>query len=157
MISPSSYITAGGFVDYTAVITTKEQAEAFLNYPILQRLPEHNHTLFALEAKAKDVSLDSQIPQAVCEILACAKLLRKRTIRGALTNGLEWIFILLKINDEGAEYWRSRKLTLMTIQPPFIEQISKLMCDTVAGIIAHWTIHSYEDIGPDDWLTKSST
>ena len=35
-----------------------------------------NHTLFVLETKASNISLENHVPQAVCKMFACAKQLR---------------------------------------------------------------------------------
>jgi hypothetical protein len=35
-----------------------------------------DHTLFVLEAKTSDISLENHVPQTVCEMYACAKQLR---------------------------------------------------------------------------------
>ncbi|KAF8809153.1 hypothetical protein BYT27DRAFT_7188242 [Phlegmacium glaucopus] len=39
------------------------------------------------------------VPQAICEMYPCGKYLQKKVIRGALTNGRQWIFLILNIND----------------------------------------------------------
>ena len=46
-----------------------------MRHPILDKLTRHNNTLFVSEAKSKDVSLEDHVPQAVCEMYACAKKL----------------------------------------------------------------------------------
>ncbi|GLB34519.1 hypothetical protein LshimejAT787_0200840 [Lyophyllum shimeji] len=94
-VIPFNLDTLGGFIDYTAVKVngSEAHASAFLMNPALDSLTEHNHTLFVLEAKARDMALRDHIPQAVCEMYACAKSLGKNFIRGALTDGQTWIFI----------------------------------------------------------------
>ena len=44
--------------------------------PTLDSLMEHEHMLFVLEAKARAMSLQDHVPQAVCEMYACAKTLQ---------------------------------------------------------------------------------
>jgi len=83
------------------------------------------------------------------------KKLGKTIIRGALTSGHDWIFIILKMHPDGngGVYAESEKIRLMAVFPPGVEQISRTMCATIAGIIAHWIDHSNEEIGDDDWFT----
>ena len=67
------------------------------------------------------MSLQDHVPHAVCETYACAKILqsvifmsqsvlnfshqipRKDVIHGALTDGQDWIFIILKMNPDGSD------------------------------------------------------
>ena len=127
--------------------------------PTLDSLMEHKHMLFVLEAKARDMSLQDHVPQAVCEMYACAKtlrsvswsarlnpsrlshkILRKAFIRGALTDGKDWIFIIVKMNPDGdgGAYARSKELSLITPVFPDGKEISRTMCSVIVGIIAHW-------------------
>jgi len=68
------------------------------------------------------------------------RFFRKTIIRGALTSGHDWIFIILKMHPDGngGVYAESEKIRLMAVFPPGVEQISRTMCATIAGIIAHW-------------------
>jgi hypothetical protein len=73
-------------------------------------------------------------------------------------------------DGNGGVYAESEKIRLMAVFPPGVEQISRTMCATIAGIIAHWASdflccyqvlvltnlqidHSNEEIGDDDWFT----
>jgi hypothetical protein len=76
-------------------------------------------------------------------------------------------------NGDGAIYAQSLQRTrLMTVVPPHEEEVSRTMCDVIAGIIGYWASacyspschcphsrlvwsqieHSNEDIGDDDWF-----
>jgi hypothetical protein len=72
-------------------------------------------------------------------LILCLKFFRKSIIRGALTNGQDWIFILLKMNADGngGMYAVSEEhpVVLVTFTGKTIE---KPWCSTIAGIIAHW-------------------
>ena len=60
-------------------------------------------------------------------------------IRGALTNGHEWIFFLLKLNDDGngGKYFQSKGIPLMTASRGE-EMVSRETSSLIAAIIAHW-------------------
>ncbi|KAF8327639.1 hypothetical protein F5887DRAFT_1083685 [Amanita rubescens] len=138
-----------------AIGVSASGAEKYLAWPRLGVLQDFDHTLFVSEAKASNISLENHVPQAVCEMYACAKQLEKNIIRGAVTDGHNWIFLVLKMesNGDGAIYAQSLQRTrLMTVVPPGDEEISRTMCDVIAGIIGYWIEHSNEDIGDDDWF-----
>jgi hypothetical protein len=65
-------------------------------------------------------------------VLQC---LRKRVLRGALTNGRDWIFLLIKLNDDyhGASYQQSSMVQLTTIG-----RVVTPEPDLIAGILAYW-------------------
>lgn len=154
-VKPFSFSTIGGYIDYTAIGVSASGAEKYLAWPRLGVLQDFDHALFVSEAKASNISLENHVPQAVCEIYACAKQLGKNIIRGAVTDGHNWIFLVLKMdpNGDGAIYAQSLQRTrLMTVVPPGDEEISRTMCDVIAGIIGYWIEHSNEDIGDDDWF-----
>jgi hypothetical protein len=50
-------------------------AEDLLAKPRLGLLQAHDHTLFVSEAKTHNIPLEGHVPQAVCEMYACAKQL----------------------------------------------------------------------------------
>ncbi|KAM6489310.1 hypothetical protein JOM56_015211 [Amanita muscaria] len=154
-VEPFSFSTIGGYIDYTAIEVSASGAENYLAWSRLGVLQDFDHTLFVSEAKASNISLENHVPQAVCEIYACAKQLGKNIIRGAVTDGHNWIFLVLKMdpNGDGAIYAQSLQRTrLMTVVPPGDEEISRTMCDVIAGIIGYWVKHSNKDIGDDDWF-----
>ena len=58
-----------------------------------------------------------------------------------MTDGHNWIFLVLKMdsNGDGAIYAQSLQRTrLMTVVPPGDEEVSRTMCDVIAGIIGYW-------------------
>ena len=111
---------------------------------------------FVIEGKLKLITTD--IPQAVAEMYACAKVLgyevvqiinehrllipyRQKIFRGALTNGLEWIFIILYLNDDGdgATYKFSEvievRLESRTLGPTTVNEPGP---DIIAGMLSCW-------------------
>jgi hypothetical protein len=57
-----------------------------------------------------------------------------------VTDGRNWIFLVLKMNGDGdgAKYVQSARIRLMIVNPPGDEEISRRMCDVIAGIISYW-------------------
>lgn len=156
-VKPFSLITIGGYIDYTAIGVSASDAEKYLTRPRLPVLLDLDHTLFVLEAKTSDISLENHVPQTVCEMYACAKQLRKNIIRGAVSDGQNWIFLVLKMDPkgDGAIYAQSlQRIRLMTSVASALdeEEVSRTRCDVIAGIIGYWIEHSNEDIGDDDWF-----
>jgi len=67
--------------------------------------------------------------------------LRKKVLRGALTNGRDWIFLLLNLNDDydGAFYKQSDMVQLRTMK----SLDGRLVVpgpwpDLIAAILSHW-------------------
>ncbi|KAI9509432.1 hypothetical protein F5148DRAFT_1187990 [Russula earlei] len=153
-ISPSSLSTLSGFVDYTAIVGSQRIAAILLRSPQLHILRSHMPSgFFVIEAKLSDPS--DYVPQAVCEMYACGKLLQKKVLRGALTNGRDWIFLLIKLDDnyDGASYNQSSVVQLSTTRSTDGQPvITKPWPDLIAGILAYWVANSFEDLRSDDWF-----
>lgn len=67
--------------------------------------------------------------------------LRKNILRGALTNGLDWIFLLIKLNDDydGASYKQSAVIRLRTAESLSGElAITEPWPYLIAAILLHW-------------------
>ena len=67
--------------------------------------------------------------------------LRKQVVRGALTNGHDWIFLLLKLNDnyDGASFRQSRPIQLRITESPNGQPvILEPWPDLIAAILLHW-------------------
>jgi hypothetical protein len=100
--------------------------------------------------------------------------IRKTIVRGAVTNGREWTFLLLRSNTSTGhiEYLESKGITIMDVGAEGTSVISHQQCDLIVGIISYWAsglcidstilpiklcfwqiAHSSEDIEGDDWFT----
>ena len=67
--------------------------------------------------------------------------LRKKILRGALTNGRDWIFLLIKFNDDydGASYKQSVLIQLESARSLNGQVvISEPWPDLIAAILSHW-------------------
>jgi len=108
-------------------------------------------------AEAKPGDLRDHIPQAVAEMYGCAKLLkyvpclrlysplislRKEFLRGALTNGHRWIFLILHLNPDGigGTFKRSVDLELPVIAglAGRSREVVKPLADLIAGVLLFW-------------------
>jgi hypothetical protein len=152
---PSSTTTLGGYIDY-AVFSASALAldSGFDGKSHLELLETADHTLFVAEAKTSTVPLEGHVPQAVAEMYACAIRFGKKFVRGTVTDGQNWIFLVLKMdaNGVGAKYSQSKRIRLMTITPPINEYITREMCRVISGILLYWIEHSNEDIEENDWF-----
>ncbi|EPS95815.1 hypothetical protein FOMPIDRAFT_1043417 [Fomitopsis schrenkii] len=143
-LSDQSLHSASGYVNYIALLTSPAKAESFLERPYLPGLKSEGSTLFVSEAKGPDQRLGSHVPQALCEMHAYARTVGKATIRGVLTNGLVWIFL---VSEGGGTYLLSSEINL---QSGFTGELSRDAVSLVSAIIADWMVHSHEAVGVDD-------
>jgi hypothetical protein len=82
---------------------------------------------------------------------------RKDTLRGAITNGAEWVFIVVTQSPAT----KDKEKPLEKAKYKYSEVISKsnngdLWHDIVSGILFHWIKNSYNDIGSDDWFAVAA-
>jgi hypothetical protein len=152
--SPSSVSTLSGTIDYTALVASQDDANMFMRFPIFKILKSHiPSSFFVTEAKVLDLS--AHVPQAIAEMYACGKHLQKKILRGALTNGHDWIFLLLKFNndDDGASYSQSDVIQMYVTRsrndPPVVRHPEP---DMIAAILLHWIRNSFVDLRSDDWF-----
>ncbi|TFY57674.1 hypothetical protein EVG20_g8450 [Dentipellis fragilis] len=127
-LSDQSLQTVSGYIYWTAIATSPEQARRFLYQPQLQELKSEDSALFVSEAKGPDQLLQHHISQAIYEMS------RKTMIRGVLTNGRGWVFLILKLNSGGGgTYFASREIFVHAHGEIEREAVSK-----ISAIIADW-------------------
>ncbi|CAA7266397.1 unnamed protein product [Cyclocybe aegerita] len=147
MKSPSS-TTLHGVVEYTAEAADRSVDEIFLSDPAIERMKLAMPSgLVVTVAKSFSMSLQDHIPQAVCKM--------KPVVCGVLTVGDTWIFlvVVMNSNSDGAKYWQSEEISILTLTPPGHARITSPWPDVVAGILADWMKQRFEDIeGGDDWF-----
>ncbi|KIJ13911.1 hypothetical protein PAXINDRAFT_170047 [Paxillus involutus ATCC 200175] len=111
-VSPVSVPTASGSevilvgsIDYTIVVTNDDNiARYFLNNPGVRDFAQQIESvlgLFVVEANDRGVGLNDHVPQVLRQLYAVATKLKKTHIRGTLTNGYEWQFLVLSVNSNG--------------------------------------------------------
>jgi len=151
VVEPSTSTAYSVFNDYddVPVIASKYRPRVFLSFPPLEKLGTTMPSVFFItEVKVKSIASGAYISQAIGEMYACLKSIEKDILRGALTNGHEWIFLIIMLNPDGngAKYRCS---------PPVMfdhPQIRDIWPDLVAGILSHWVENSFADIGSNDWF-----
>ncbi|EDR09730.1 uncharacterized protein LACBIDRAFT_319156 [Laccaria bicolor S238N-H82] len=73
---------------------------------------------------------------------------RKHVVRGGVTNGHQWIFLILKLYEDGngGKFFQSHAINL------FMDDeggICRLRTSLITAIIAHWIQHSHEEFSDD--------
>ncbi|KAF8175555.1 hypothetical protein BJ912DRAFT_1024462 [Pholiota molesta] len=139
----SSLHTVSGFIDFTAAVMDPAKLNLFLERPVLQ--PDDS-VLFVSEAKDVRVELTKHIPQTIAEMLACARRTKKKIVRGVLTDGREWVFLILTLRDDDgtATYVRSNEIN---ISGGFTtRETSKVGVSLISAILAHWILHSHQPL-----------
>ncbi|KAH8998828.1 hypothetical protein EDB86DRAFT_2802703, partial [Lactarius hatsudake] len=89
---------------------------------------------FITEVKVISLTPAEHISQAIGEMYLCLKSIEKDVLRGALTNGLEWIFMVVARNPDGNGAKYNHSVPIMRGRP----QIGDIWSDLVAGILSHW-------------------
>ncbi|TDL20111.1 hypothetical protein BD410DRAFT_791185 [Rickenella mellea] len=152
-VSPSSSTTLSGLVDYAAVVASPQTARTLLDDTQVHNLRLCMPTgFFVIEANLSILSHD--VPQAVCRMYYCGRLLQKKVVRGALTNGHDWVFVHIKLNDnyDGASYTWFPVVRLNIVKSyDGVPQIRKPWPDVIAAILLHWVENGFSDLGSDDW------
>jgi len=144
-----------GTVDYTALTTDPPKHESFIRNSLFQYVKRQNpNGLFVTEAKQEGVPLAQHVAQAVAEMYASAKYLSKKILRGALTNGHEWIFLILYLNEDGngGSYAESPTIKIQ-VNDSYPYHVLSPGPDIVAGILAYWMEHSFDDLDENDWFS----
>jgi len=96
---------------------------------------------FVVEAKDQGVKLDDHVPQVLTQLYASATKLKKTHIRGTLTNGYEWLFLVLNVNSngKGTSYRISDRSYSAAPQETGVNMvIPDMPPDMIAGILASW-------------------
>ncbi|CAA7270372.1 unnamed protein product [Cyclocybe aegerita] len=130
--------TLSGFIDFTAAVMVPAQLGSFLERPVLR---PNDSVLFVSEAKDVSIDLKKHIPQAVAEMLGCARRAGKKIVKGVVTDGRSWIFLILTLQDDGtATYVRSVEINYGR----FTTRPSQEGVSLISAILAHWILHSHE-------------
>ncbi|KAK1215432.1 hypothetical protein PQX77_021971 [Marasmius sp. AFHP31] len=127
--------------------------EHFTMFPEMRTPDRFHQTLLVVEGNPS-LWEGAQLSPAILQMHAFCQRHKISMLRGALTNGREWIFIFLKAkpDDDGFVYWISELHKAMAAGKSLTDEVSSPHCDIIAGILAHWIAHSDEDILDDDWF-----
>lgn len=146
-VDSSTPTTFSGFIGYIVAIASHATAQHFLTEPTLENISlTMPNAFFVAQAKLESVSLINHIPQAICEMYVCLKSLKKKFLRGALTSGHDWIFLIIELNadGDGATYQHSYPFE------PHKREIGEMWPDLVTGILYYWVEHSFTGMQSDD-------
>ncbi|KAI0324671.1 hypothetical protein GY45DRAFT_1331294 [Cubamyces sp. BRFM 1775] len=157
-------VQLGGLLDYVIFLVDEDVAGMVMTSlnlaeAITQAKRRQMHGLFVAEAKSQEQPLSAYIPQVVTEMFICAKRMGSRYIRGALTSGREWIFVLLELNADkkGGQYWRSdvpRKVKEYDESDELSvgATVNESDVDVIVAILKDWITRCAENITDDDWF-----
>ncbi|KAF8882604.1 hypothetical protein CPB84DRAFT_1838174 [Gymnopilus junonius] len=146
--------TVSGFIDFTAVVMDPAKLTIFLEQPVLW--PD-DMMLFVSEAKDVTKDLQKHVPQAVSEMLACTRCAKKKIVRGVVTDGREWIYLILTLHDgDGtATYVRSDKINISGGGGFMADHPSQAGVSLISAILAHWILHSHQPLDETTDFFKS--
>ncbi|KAE9401740.1 hypothetical protein BT96DRAFT_817563 [Gymnopus androsaceus JB14] len=147
------------FTYYTAVIAENSAAAAYHSNPGIASARMLKTGFFM--TKAQKGPLFEHIPHAVCQLYASSKhYSRKDTVCGALTNGHEWMFILLSLNKDGnGASYKLSTLIQYTVANDSLDACGDLKPahpwpDIIAGILLDWTQNSFDNLDNNDWFKE---
>ncbi|KAF6754703.1 hypothetical protein DFP72DRAFT_363193 [Ephemerocybe angulata] len=154
-----------GFVDYALFMGPKDLTGQY--FPSSDLMLERNRDglcLFIDEAEVVGVPLKPYLPQTVGKMFAGMKSMEKDVIRGGLTNGQNWIFIILEADASGtgAVYHYTDEFSLLGSTNPVPLNYSsaslkpsplKERCDVVAAVLSGWVEKSHCKLDKSDVFT----
>ncbi|KAJ7468588.1 hypothetical protein FB451DRAFT_1256667 [Mycena latifolia] len=151
VMTPAYPMATGGKINYTAILADKQNAEITFHVPLPHRY-RHLPTAFVVTGGPLEGVFADHLPLACADIYAWAKSMQKPIIRGAVTNGLEWFFIIMHLNQDscGATYKHSLPLALRASTT----RIDPCGPSLIAGVLASWIEHGSEGLGEDDWFEE---
>ncbi|KAH6885624.1 hypothetical protein BKA70DRAFT_1337429 [Coprinopsis sp. MPI-PUGE-AT-0042] len=144
---PNQQLNSGaGYVNWTVMAIPPSDAHRHFarNRPVPCTMPRGS-MLSVLEGPLR--LLGAQTPQAVLHMLRRAKETKKSVVRGVLTNGREWIFLILILDESGGRCAYSDTVMahdIVNCRPV----LSREFVSTIVAILAYWTKHSHEDYNP---------
>ncbi|KAJ2915213.1 hypothetical protein MD484_g5195, partial [Candolleomyces efflorescens] len=147
--------TFSGNIDCTLMCSP--DIGSLLRDPVVE--PGHTALLVAEAKLAPTKTLPSHIPQTIAEMAACAKTLKAKVIRGVLTNGQEWLFLVLVLNapDAGGTWWGSHPISIMFADEESLSapKLSERRCSLICAILMEWQIQNcFKDLGVDEFFVK---
>ncbi|KAL0952597.1 hypothetical protein HGRIS_006852 [Hohenbuehelia grisea] len=156
--APTPHPALADQINYTAVIVEEPTTAGVLfdrndlhNFPGYPRL-----TIFVVEARGPPMVLHPYIDRAVEQLFATAKALKKTQLRGTITNGFTWIFVIVYLNDTGGgTYSISWPLAFSIAQANELYHVPEMdkMPNLISAVLTYWLERSFEDIEQDDWFT----
>ncbi|KAF9050596.1 hypothetical protein BJ165DRAFT_1525819 [Panaeolus papilionaceus] len=136
---------------YVLLRTVKERAEPNWHHPenlLSKPLNPNESVLYIADAKVADQCIVHHVPRAIFEMYACVKMIGKTTIRGAVTNGRTWRFLVLTLKEQGrGTFLQSEDVS---IQPEIEGDLSKSAASAVSSVLADWVVRSHSAWGVNE-------
>ncbi|KAG8902133.1 hypothetical protein FRB99_004820 [Tulasnella sp. 403] len=157
-----------GVIDYTAVVAESSIADSYICIPptLSQRHGGEVVAFFAASAETSTVTvpLEDHLPRFLLELVVCAKHLEKSHIRGALTTGFKWHFVVVDLDaaGNGAKYWVTELIEWKwktKRSPTSWERLVEETSDDsdpalIAGILSSWISESFTEFNGDQWFVR---
>jgi len=71
-------------------------------------------------------------------------LSRAEIVRGAISNGYQWAFIILQLNENGrGGKYRISPEIVINFEDKFPNHVANRGPDIIAGVLAHWVCHCF--------------
>lgn len=142
-------------IDWVSVVTSRKVAVDSILTAKAPGLDKGRSTLLVMEANGPNHLLQNYLRQAVEGMYAYMSAAKKNAARGVLTNGKDWIFIIVKVNNVGsATFCQSRLIGTHVYDPStYTEVLSRDAVCFVSSIIAHWMTRGNEELDDDDYFT----
>ncbi|KAH6885623.1 hypothetical protein BKA70DRAFT_114256 [Coprinopsis sp. MPI-PUGE-AT-0042] len=136
--------SGASYTHWTVMTMSPNDAQAWLDLPE----PQIPRGSMLSVSEGPPHRLGTQIPQAAFELLTRARRIQKSTIRGVLTNGREWIFLILTLDAKsGGRCFCSHRIIIHQVVNCH-EALSRESVSNVAAILAYWAKHSHEAYDP---------
>ncbi|KAF9490987.1 hypothetical protein BDN71DRAFT_1510808 [Pleurotus eryngii] len=142
----TSRATLAGHITYNAAIARdSDDAALMLGRDSLDMFPHQPRLAISWSRK--------KVPQSSWMITYPEKPL----LRGTLTNGFIWIFIIVYLDDApsaGGTYRVSVPVSFAATRAAELYHVPETdpAPNLISGILTHWLEHSFDDIGEDDWF-----
>ncbi|KAK0434304.1 hypothetical protein EV421DRAFT_1740954 [Armillaria borealis] len=154
VLHPTTSTTLAGQIDYSAIVA--EEGVAGKCY-IGRSVDIDDPSSFANWVLC-DCS-GARYPQGPCSASSGGDVWTRKAVekflRGALTDGHQWIFLILHLNSDGNGGTFKRSVTVhlsVSGLPGGPQEVAKPTADLIAGILSFWIEHSFDDLGQDDWF-----
>ncbi|KAH6885621.1 hypothetical protein BKA70DRAFT_1466127 [Coprinopsis sp. MPI-PUGE-AT-0042] len=142
--SERDFATGAGYTEWTVMTIPPSDARAYLACAPPPTTVPSGSVFLVSQGPLND--LETYLPQFVLKLLECARTKKKSTIRGAVTNGREWMFLILpSIMKTRGQYIYSSKIVTHISSSPVL---SRKNVSTIAAVLGHWAKYSHEDYDP---------
>ncbi|KAJ6486196.1 hypothetical protein C8R47DRAFT_533024 [Mycena vitilis] len=157
-VDEESSTSIHGFIDYVCLVVERDKILDTMESLAIATLRGGVGAFFTAEAKKK-LELPVHLPQALAEQYACAIQLKVPILRGALTNGVEWVFTVVYVDRNGGGTYRRSNVMQLPLEtslwdPPTLSQDPKL--DIIALVLHDSICNSYSDILQEECFVQDT-